>query len=139
MDENRYTSLVDSQRLAEIGFEAEADGYWEIINKDRYDAREPTLLRGVVLPGDAKYRKALDRKIHTVEYIPAFRLDTLLLELPEWIFEPTEERLNFLAKTSPLETEIFLNFLEQFRGQEAIAACVDLLCLLRKEQVKEGV
>ena len=171
----KYTDLTQSKRLKKIGFKAEADGYWNI--------------DGSIF----KIGNKLDcRPLFYSNWTPSYRLDTLLLKLPEWVKEVfslshnwcDSDRERFIAwiwfikwlKKKNLFYEDILNyehyeaidlkrtgsnsFLMEFKeeediysrvikacdthkiprvdvvcygGEEAIAAAVDLICLLKEE------
>lgn len=74
-------------------------------------------------------------------WTPAYRLDRLFLILPEWVFTWRNNIWQYLkheikrSLTTELMTEIheLCLSLNHLRGQEAIAACVELIVLLDKE------
>lgn len=187
MTNTKYTTLEQSQRLKEIGFEAEADGWWngslELEGYYEYwiDQLEDKPL-GI-------YNKAVYRTC------PSYRLDTLLLALPEWIKEvismsygwcdSDRERfirwiwyIKWLKKHEMIFDEIYSfdfysdnlftisnevhnEFMQKenihvkqiracdnqeiprideicFGGPEAIAATVDLICLLKEVEINDN-
>jgi hypothetical protein len=141
-NEQKYTSLADSKRLAEIGFAAEADSYWEPNpgNQEGYSLKDEACLRLKVWGGR-------DGWIIDPRVIPAFRLDTLQLKLPEWCSKYAEnliygwrhyelEKLNLNSKVHKELTYWLNSVIINFKSEYRIKACVSLLILLKKEGVE---
>jgi hypothetical protein len=134
MNEEKYTTLEQSKRLAEIGFSAEADGFYttDRDGEQLYSAlNKPNLIdMSTFSIGCCAGSYAAEDIKH---WTKAFRLDTLLLELPEITFN--EDRYPFFRSIQmTLEMQDLMLLLLESKGKEAIAATVSLLELLKSEE-----
>jgi hypothetical protein len=144
MNENKFTTLSQSKRLAKVfGDKApEADGYWLLMN---IGVGKDSVKQWV-------FRERLDFPFGG-EVVENFRLDTLLLELPEILFLDYLGCFDFFVDSSFLAEKLGVDFRLSIdlihkiqkllktiyfkRGKEAIAATVDLLELLKSEGLNE--
>lgn len=158
-NEQKYTTLTQSQRLKEIGFDAEADGYWYQETLVKYENGK-SFVSGIHSPLFLKTRddytvfETKDNEGKTVDTVPSYRLDTLQLVLPEWCFGFADRHDSTTDIGSRFFDELHIHFgivsfnpdsqssdkeekveellfdLFTTQGEEAIAAAVDLICLL---------
>jgi len=121
MNENKYTDLSQSKRLAKVfGDKApEADGWWafDIDNNEWFLSEIPVISLNYV---------------NVIQDIDSFRLDTLLLELPK----PEESRVMSLYNRRLQDLASFM-IDRNFNLKEAITIVVDLLELLKSEGLNE--
>lgn len=128
----KYTTLEQSQRLKEIGFEAEADLWYDPKYPDipmtAYNTNGVSIREGIIYEEDAGCGCCSDYKIRT-DLTPSYRLDTLLLALPD--------KYHFARMGMTFNNEAIANATIRLnnipkKGPEAIAAAVDLICLLKE-------
>lgn len=145
MSNNKYTKLEQSRMLKEIGFEAKADGYW--VESDDSCLNHISFIKNENINlyyRDEKLIESFSQQYYDEEdkydvAIPAYRLDTLLLSLPEWCFgyadrhhSTTDIGSRFYDKLPNSDIEESLFDLFTTSGSQAIAAAVDLLVLLKE-------
>jgi len=139
------TDLEDSKLLKEHGIDlGVADGYWVYNDiKSEWMFWTPKNLHD--------FQTLKENTLADIEYWGAYRLDKLRAKLPEWCFGDdlledileitfialrfdrhitTDEDFNLAAKVKRL-----LEIIMGSRGQQAIKACVELLILLKKEDL----
>lgn len=124
--EQNVTSLEDSKRLAEAGYNLEADDVWFT---DKHEIYEPVPMLWSQAHSSERFGNSDTR-------VKAYRLDRLLAELPDTPYNLVNKYLDkFKANLEDPRIQ-YLKKLLELGGQEAIKACVDLLILLKKEGVE---
>ena len=129
--ENNVTTLEQSMALKDSGVMAgvDADGWWQ--NKKLVKQTGGLYKNGYGIVGE-QFIKQLEQ-VDPAMY-PAFRLDRLLSLLPEWCFTGCLPLgMSNDIRLIDIGTDVYYKAKKITVGADAIAACVDLLILLKEE------